>query len=147
MWSFGLNAYGRLGDGTSQNRSSPVQVLGSGTWKQVSAFQSAVGIKQDGTLWTWGYGSDGQLGNNNNTVDCSSPIQTVMGGSEWHQCSSGHNFNAAIRNDGTLWTWGNNNNGQLGDLTTGNKSSPVQVYGINWAYVSCGGCTSAIKSV
>lgn len=146
LWSFGLNAYGRLGDGTSQNRSSPVQVLGSGTWKQVSAFQSTVGIKQDGTLWTWGYGSNGQLGNNN-TVDCSSPIQTVMGGSEWHQCSSGHDFNAAIRNDGTLWTWGDNNNGQLGDLTTGNKSSPVQVYGINWAYVSCGGFGSAIKSV
>lgn len=146
LWSFGLNAYGRLGDGTSQNRSSPVQVLGSGTWKQVSAYQSTVGIKQDGTLWTWGYGSNGQLGNNN-TVDCSSPIQTVMGGSEWHQCSSGQDFNAAIRNDGTLWTWGDNNNGQLGDLTTGNKSSPVQVYGINWAYVSCGGFTSAIKSV
>lgn len=146
LWSFGLNAYGRLGDGTVINRSSPVQVLGSGTWKQVSAFQSTVGIKQDGTLWTWGYGSNGQLGNNN-TVDCSSPIQTVMGGSEWHQCSSGHDFNAAIRNDGTLWTWGDNNNGQLGDLTTGNKSSPVQVYGINWAYVSCGGFTSAIKSV
>lgn len=146
LWSFGLNAYGRLGDGTSQSRSSPVQVLGSGTWKQVSAFQSTVGIKQDGTLWTWGYGSNGQLGNNN-TVDCSSPIQTVMGGSEWHQCSSGHDFNAAIRNDGTLWTWGHNNNGQLGDLTTVNKSSPVQVYGINWAYVSCDGFTSAIKSV
>ena len=146
LWSFGLNDNGTLGDGTDQNRSSPVQVLGSGIWEQVDVKQTAIAIKQDGTLWTWGLGSSGRLGNND-VINYSSPIQTVMGGNGWVQCSAGGALSAAIRNDGTLWTWGENLYGQLGDLTTVNKSSPVQVYGINWAYVSCGGFTSAIKSV
>jgi alpha-tubulin suppressor-like RCC1 family protein len=150
LWSFGLNDNGTLGDGTDQNRSSLVQVLGSGLWKQVDVKQTAIAIKQDGTLWTWGYGSSGRLGNND-VINYSSPIQTVMGGNGWVQCSAGGTLSAAIRNDGTLWTWGENLYGQLGNGTYGteyNTSSPVQVTGINWAYVACGsGATSAIKSV
>jgi len=147
LWSFGLNDNGTLGDGTDQNRSSLVQVLGSGIWKQVDAKQTAIAIKQDGTLWTWGLGNDGQLGNNE-VVNYSSPIQTVMGGNGWVQCSAGGTLSAAIRNDGTLWTWGGNLYGQLGNGTEDNTSSPIQVTGINWAYVACGsGATSAIKSV
>jgi alpha-tubulin suppressor-like RCC1 family protein len=147
LWSFGLNNNGTLGDGTDQNRSSLVQVLGSGVWKQVDVKQTAIAIKQDGTLWTWGLGSSGRLGNND-VINYSSPIQTVMGGNGWVQCSAGGAFSAAIRNDGTLWTWGENLYGQLGNGTEDNTSSPVQVTGINWAYVACGsGATSAIKSV
>jgi len=147
LWSFGLNDNGTLGDGTDQNRSSLVQVLGSGIWKQVDVKQTAIAIKQDGTLWTWGVGNDGQLGNNE-VVNYSSPIQTVMGGNGWVQCSAGGTLSAAIRNDGTLWTWGGNLYGQLGNGTEDNTSSPIQVTGINWAYVACGsGATSAIKSV
>jgi len=148
LWSFGLNNNGILGDGTNQNRSSPVQVLGSGTWKQVDVSLAAIAIKQDGTLWTWGLGSSGQLGNNE-VVNYSSPIQTVMNVNGWVQCSTGGESSAAIRNDGKLWTWGDNIWGQLGNETVDNTSSPIQVPGINWANVSCngGGTTFAIKSV
>ena len=150
LWSWGVNIYGELGDNSRTNRSSPVQTVSGGTnWKQVSFGNSFVGaIKTDGTLWTWGYNFYGQLGNNDRT-DRSSPVQTVAGGTNWKQVSSSNaNSVAAIKTDGTLWTWGNNNAGQLGDNTIVDKSSPVQTVagGTNWKQVSSSNACAAIKT-
>jgi alpha-tubulin suppressor-like RCC1 family protein len=164
LWLWGSNKYfddiadsGQLGNNLQNSRSSPVQTVAGGTnWKQVSGggYHTAC-IKTDGTLWLWGNNSDGELGNNTRTRK-SSPIQTVAGGTNWKQVGCGYYFTAAIKTDGTLWTWGYNSNGQLGDNTTGggvptdnSKSSPIQTVagGTNWKQVACGAShTSAIKA-
>jgi len=150
LWAWGQNANGQLGDSTIINRSSPVQTIAFGTnWKQVSSGYYTAAIKTDGTLWTWGPNvTFGQLGDNT-VAPKSSPVQTVAFGTNWKQVSSGFYHCAAIKTDGTLWTWGRNNYAQLGINTVANKSSPVQTvaYGTNWKSVSAGGrTTAAIKN-
>jgi len=151
LWMWGRNNYGQLGDNTITNRNSPIQtVSGTTNWTQVSTggMQSG-GIKTDGTLWIWGRNNFGQLGNNTLT-NVSSPIQTVSGGTNWRQLSLGRNQSAAIKTDGTLWTWGRNNYGQLGDNTRIDVSSPIQTVagGTNWKQVSnsSAGTIMAVKT-
>jgi len=141
LWLWGYNNSGEIGDETTVDKSSPVQTVCGGTdWKQVaSGGNHTAAIKNNGTLWMWGYNEDGQLGDNT-TDDKSSPIQTICGRTDWKSVSCGEKFTAAIKNNGTCWTWGENNDGQLGDETTGNKSSPVQTIagGTDWKQISCG---------
>ena len=149
LWNWGDNANGGLGDNTSVHKSSPVQTVAGGTnWKQVSCNSSTAAIKTDGTLWCWGYNLYGLLGDNT-TLDKSSPVQTIAGGTNWKQVSAGLNHTAAIKTDGTLWCWGYNLYGSLGDNTDVDKSSPVQTIssGTDWYQVSCGSnYTAAIKT-
>ena len=141
LWTWGWNVYGGIGDDTTSNRSSPVTTSGGGTnWKQVSGGQYfTAAIKTDGTLWTWGSNLYGKLGDGTSTSR-SSPVTTVAGGTNWKQVSGGQNFTAAIKTDGTLWTWGLNGVGQLGNNTTSDRSSPVTTIagGTNWKQVSTG---------
>jgi alpha-tubulin suppressor-like RCC1 family protein len=150
LWMFGYNVAGALGDNTVTNKSSPVQTVTFATnWKQVSTGYHTAAIKTDGTLWLWGAnGNTGQLGDNT-VVRKSSPVQTVAFGTNWKQVSCSSYYTAAIKTDGTLWIWGRNNLGQLGDNTIINKSSPIQTitFGTNWKNVSAGGrATAAIKN-
>ena len=89
LWNWGPNAFGNLGDNTIVSKSSPVQTISGGTnWKQSSSGNSlSTSIKTDGTLWIWGNGSLGQLGNNA-APNVSSPVQTIAGGTNWKQASS-----------------------------------------------------------
>ncbi len=149
LWLWGQNNNGQLGTNNTTNRSSPVQTVAGGTnWKQSSGGQShTAAIKTDGTLWLWGRNIYGQLGTNN-TTNRSSPVQTVAGGTNWKLLACGRNHTAAIKTDGTLWLWGYNNYGQLGDNTVLSKSSPIQTIsgGTNWKQVSSVGFnTSAIN--
>jgi alpha-tubulin suppressor-like RCC1 family protein len=141
LWTWGSSTFGQLGDNTVASKSSPIQTVSGGTnWKQVSAGQQVTGaIKTDGTLWVWGGNSYGQLGINDIT-NRSSPVQTVAGGTNWKQVSCGGVFTAAVKTDGTLWTWGHNGNGQLGVNDITNRSSPVQTVagGTNWKQVAGG---------
>jgi alpha-tubulin suppressor-like RCC1 family protein len=135
LWLWGSNANGQLGTNDITDRSSPVQTVAGGTnWKQVSAGGTAVAaIKTDGTLWVWGDNTYGQLGTNDITHR-SSPVQTVAGGTNWKQVSAGAYHMVAIKTDGTMWTWGRNDYGQLGTNNTTYRSSPVQTVagGTNW---------------
>ena len=150
LWTWGRNGNGILGDNTVVNRSSPVQTIAGGTnWKLVAggSYHTAA-IKTDGTLWTWGYNGYGALGDNT-TANKSSPVQTVAGGTIWKSVAGGQFHTAAIKTDGTLWTWGHNYYGQLGDNTVVNRSSPVQTIagGTNWKSVAGGQFhTAAIKT-
>ena len=150
LWMWGSNTSGKLGDNTGTNRSSPVQTVTFATnWKQVCCGANHVAaIKTDGTLWCWGTNANGALGDNTVTVR-SSPIQTITRGNTWKQVSAGRNFTAAVKTDGTLWLWGVNVNGQIGDNSATTKSSPVQTvtFATNWKQVSCGyQHTAAVKT-
>ena len=149
LWCWADNAYGQLGDNTTVKKSSPVQTIAGGTnWNQVSSGYSTAAIKTDGTLWMWGRNNEGQLGDNTAT-NKSSPIQTIAYGTNWKQVSFKYRTIAAIMSDGTLWMWGRNTEGQIGDNTTTHRSSPVQTIagGTNWKQVSSGlGLTAAIKT-
>jgi alpha-tubulin suppressor-like RCC1 family protein len=138
LWMWGSGSTGRLGNNCTINRSSPVQTVSSGNnWKQVSVGGSqTAAIKTDGTLWMWGTGSFGRLGDNS-AINKSSPVQTVSSGTNWKQVGSGSFLTAAIKTDGTLWTWGYNGQGCLGDNSTITRSSPVQTVssGTNWKQV------------
>ena len=150
LWNWGINSSGQLGDNTTVAKSSPVTTAGGGTnWKQVSGggYHTAA-IKTDGTLWGWGRNDIGQLGGNN-TANYSSPIPQLYGGTNWKQVACGYYHTAAIKTDGTLWTWGSGNSGRLGDNTVVAKSSPVTTIagGTNWKQVACGyKHTAAVKT-
>jgi|GEM_PF-3323625 len=148
LWAWGYNNSGQLGDGTTVGKSSPVQIGISTDWVSVSCGERhTVAIKSNGTLWAWGYNYYGQLGDGT-TANKSSPVQIGGGSTDWASVSCGNDHTVAIKSNKTLWAWGYNGSGQLGDGTTGNKSSPVQIgSSTDWASVSCGGShTVALKS-
>ena len=138
LWMWGLGTGGRLGNNGEASQSSPVQTVSTGTnWKQVSVnLAHTAAIKTDGTLWLWGFSSDGKLGNNS-LIHRSSPVQTVSTGTNWKQVSVGANHSAATKTDGTLWLWGRGDIGLLGNFSTIRQSSPVQTIttGTNWKEV------------
>ena len=140
LWTWGPNSLGQLGLGNTTSYSSPKQVGSLQNWSSntVAGAYSATSIKTDGTLWTWGYNGDGQLGLGNTTY-YSSPKQ-VGALTNWSKVSSGFYHVLALKTDGTLWAWGKNTNaGQLGDNSTSNKSSPVQVGALTtWLQISGG---------
>jgi alpha-tubulin suppressor-like RCC1 family protein len=152
LWTWGANNYGVLGNGvTIGSISTPITTFAGGTnWKEVSCGNvHTAAIKTDGTLWVWGRNFSGQLGGNT-TTNRSTPVTTFAGGTNWKQVSSGNSHTAAIKTDGTLWTWGSQYRGQLGNgVTTGTISTPVTTFagGTNWKQVSCGGrYAAAIKT-
>jgi alpha-tubulin suppressor-like RCC1 family protein len=146
MWSWGYNGRGELGDGTTTNKSSPVQIGSSTNWSSVSASNyHSLATKTDGTLWTWGYnyyGFTGILGLGD-TITRSSPTQ-IGALTNWSTIPATMKgaFSLAIKTDGTLWTWGYNDRGQLGIGTAGNyqgRSSPVQVGALTtWSSIAAG---------
>jgi alpha-tubulin suppressor-like RCC1 family protein len=141
LWAWGTNGAGQLGLGNTSSYSSPVQMGSFTGWTQISAGGSTTaGITGSNQLLVWGSGGAGQLGNST-TSNSSSPVQ-VGSSLVWQQVSVAWNGGVigAIKNDGTLWMWGDNTDGQVGNGSTGNKySSPIQVGALtNWKYVSCG---------
>ena len=154
LYSWGYNVSGQLGLGDNVGRSSPVQVGGLTVWlESTSGYGHTLAIKSDGSLWAWGKNYNGQLGLGNVTY-YSSPVQ-VGALTTWSKIGSGpgggSDFSLAIKSNGTLWSWGANDSGQLGLGDSGSyygRSSPVQVGALTtWANISCGSNFSlAIKS-
>ena len=141
LWAWGNNTYGYLGQNDRTARSSPVQVGSDTTWAitGAAAKNSAYATKTDGTLWAWGENAEGGLGHNNKT-SYSSPVQ-VGSDTTWSTTKNkfgGSEYSAAaIKTDGTLWSWGYNSYGILGHNNDTHYSSPVQVgSGSDWATVS-----------
>jgi len=128
LWAWGHNDQGCLGLNDIVNYSSPVQIPGT-TWKQpTTGYEgTTAATKTDGTLWVWGKGGYGQLGLNQNapTVRFSSPVQ--LPGTTWSFVVDGGVARKAIKTDGTLWAWGHNGSGGLGQGNNTQYSSPVQI--------------------
>ena len=146
FWSWGSNSYGSLAQGpgsSGHRRSSPVQVPGSWSNVVLGFSYGGFGVKTSGELFTWGYDSDGQLGLGPGGGNKSSPTQvgsdTTWSGSDYHISQGGYAA-GALKTDGTLWMWGENQSGELGQSNKTKESSPKQV-GTNttWSSISVGG--------
>jgi len=153
LWTWGRN-YNTSTLGINLNsdvyRLTPITTFAGGTtWKSVSCggFHTAA-IKTDGSLWTWGRNAEGQLGTNDANTR-STPVTTFAGGNNWKQVSCGFRHTAAIKTDGSLWTWGRGTSGQHGNNANTDRNTPVTTFagGNNWKQVSCGdNHTAAIKT-
>ena len=129
--TWGMNLYGQLGIGiTGSYRTTPVQTSGITNVTAITGgYNHSVALKGDGTVWTWGANSSGQLGDGT-TTSRNTPVQ-VAGLSNVTAIASGGYYTLALKSDGTVWAWGNNSFGQLGDGTTTLRRTPVQVAGLS----------------
>src|SRR5690606_36373277 len=87
-------------------------------------------IRKDGTLWAWGYGGTGALGRGNYSREMLPAVVVSLLSRDWIGVAAGGLHSVALRDDGTVWTWGSNNVGQLGYYPLSNTALPGQVTGI-----------------
>lgn len=143
VWSWGFNQLDLYGLPKGLASYLPVQIVPQHRWKKVAmgGDYNFYGIKEDGTLWAMGKSNSGQLGigvtTDNNYVF---PLIQIGKDRGWESLVAGRGFVVALKNDGTLWGWGTNKFGQLGNNQYGDTiTAPVQVNSENqWAMISGG---------
>ena len=134
LWGWGCNNFLQLGadvpGGAVGLVQQPVQIGSDSNWQKLAVGQShVVALKTDGSLWIWGYGELGfppSGGSTGNAIFQSTPVQ-IASALPWQTIAAGGGTTLAIRSDGTLWVWGANDSGQLGDGTTTDALLPEQV--------------------
>jgi alpha-tubulin suppressor-like RCC1 family protein len=138
LWGMGDNSSGQLGSDVFGFYTVIVQIGTGNDWSQISAGKQnhTLGIKANGTLWSWGNNQYGKLGDGT-TVDKYAPTQ-IGTETNWVQVSAGGYHSMAIKTDGTLWTWGDNQYAALGDGTTNNRLVPTQIGTDTWAAIAAG---------
>jgi alpha-tubulin suppressor-like RCC1 family protein len=132
VWAWGENAGGEVGDNTTTRRTAPVQVSGLTNAVAVAAgFYNSYALKTDGTVWAWGANANGQIGDGTTTPRLA-PVQ-ISGLAGVQAIAAGQNFALALVSQGaqagTVWAWGTNAGGQLGDGSTIAAVTPQQVTG------------------
>ena len=143
LFAWGDNQYGQLGDGTTTNRKTPIQVGLLSDITAVSGDLHSLALRSDGTLFTWGNNQAGQLGNGT-TADSETPKPLI---SKVVAVSAGKLHSLILRSDGTVFAWGSNQDGQLGNGTTNNSTFPGIVGLSNIIAVSSGSFEScALRS-
>jgi alpha-tubulin suppressor-like RCC1 family protein len=148
LWAWGYNLHGVLGNGTNNSESSPIQIGTDTNWSAISASYHSMALKTDGTLWVWGFNFNGELGDGTN-IEKNAPMQVITGSNDtWMAISAGGTHTLAIKTNGTLWTWGGNDLGQLGNGTNSDVFLPAQIgTDTNWTAISAGDrLTMALKS-
>jgi alpha-tubulin suppressor-like RCC1 family protein len=138
-----LNYYGQLGDGTTTSKFTPVQITAlSGITELSLGGEHTLALKSDGTVWAWGYNNYGQLGRDvssdppiNNSDEYSAVPVQVPGLANVKHVAAGYMNSIALKADGTVWAWGDNQNGQLCTSApqTVHNPAPAKVNGISGA--------------
>lgn len=141
IWAWGSNFYGQLGDGTNTDTNVPIQIGIANNWSKIGAgeYHSMV-IKTDGTLWGWGTNFWGQLGDGTAFNDKKIPTQTGTG-SNWNQVVAGNGHTIATQTDASLYAFGKNTDGQLGNGNSATQTTPVviscgSVLPVTWQYIN-----------
>ena len=141
LWAWGDNAFGALGDGTTADKNAPTQESTMATdWTAIGAgAYHTVALKSDCTLWAWGSNNHGQIGAiTNGPATVTSPTQELTGADNWSAVAAGTYHSVTIKLDGTVWAWGNNTTGQLGDGTYVGGRTPTQesTGATNWSAIA-----------
>ncbi len=143
VWGWGKNSEGELGDTTVGQRLTPVptaiasaQALGSGAMHSFA-------VTLDGALWSWGSNTIGQLGLGYTNSYLNTPAQ-VVGMNAASSVDGGNSFSLSVTTDGTVWSWGSNTSGVLGDGTTTSRSVPGQVVGLSDIRMAVGGAAHSV---
>ncbi len=143
LWAWGKNDKGQIGDGTTENRNAPVEIVRDGArWVAVAAgLDFSLAIDSEGKLWSWGNNVVGQLGDGA-TSDSLFPKQ-VGSSQDWRSVSAGDYHALALSSSGALYSWGSNASGQLG-------RTPLAVNGVvpTWSAVptAVGGAWKAVSA-
>lgn len=148
VWAWGGNAGGQLGDGTITNRLAPVQVTNLNNIIAISAGGSnSLALRADGTVWAWGANKYGQIGNGTTTTPQTSPVQ-VTNLTGVIAIAAGGYHNLALKTDGTVWAWGRDDFGQLGNQTnTTAQTIPVSVANLTGALAIAAGEFHSLASL
>jgi alpha-tubulin suppressor-like RCC1 family protein/predicted Ser/Thr protein kinase len=147
VWGWGMNCCGQLGDGSNSDSRSPVRAAGLTRVTAIAAGDLyTLALRADGTVWAWGASTAGEMGNGSTAairIPARVPgLNDVVAISAAPLARAGHNL--ALKSDGTLWAWGANGSGQLGNGTA-NSLVPMQVPGVRGAIaVSAGGGHSLV---
>ncbi|MBK6849448.1 MAG: hypothetical protein IPG96_18625 [Proteobacteria bacterium] len=148
LWCWGLNNYGRLGDGTTMTRLSPTAITAMGTLAATVALggHQTCATGTDGSLWCWGMNSYGQLGDGT-TISRATPTRVTAMGTTVAAVAVGVLHSCARRTDGSMWCWGDNYYGQLGDRTSINRLVPTRVtaLGTTVTEIALGGSHSCAR--
>lgn len=152
LYACGQNVTGDLGDGSGRSSTTPVRVTGldgSSVTRLVASFANSGALLTDGEYFDWGYDAAGQLGDGRLGPSSDVPVrvklpgpvaEVVQGGSIWNNGQT-----LAMLSDGSLWAWGNDRAGQLGDRATTSQPSPVRFYppaGVTYRSLATGSATS-----
>jgi alpha-tubulin suppressor-like RCC1 family protein len=149
LWAWGMNEFGALGNGMADiiypyaSTNTPQRVGTNSDWQAIAAGGShTVGLRADGTLWGWGWNRFGQLGNGafeTNAPQGATTPQQIGTNADWLAIAAGDSHTVALRASRTLWAWGNNNAGQLGNGTFTNSNTPQQIGSdTNWQAIAAG---------
>lgn len=143
VWAWGENSSGQLADGSTEDKSIPQRISSlNGVTEIAAGIGNSFALKTDGTIWAWGANSYGELGTTASESDLPYdqlvPAQ-VLDIDNVMAISAGGFHTAAVKNDGTVWTWGSNAYGQLGYGWTNDYLTPNQVGELtDVVSVSCG---------
>jgi alpha-tubulin suppressor-like RCC1 family protein len=132
IWAWGNNYNGELGDNTTTERHIPVQTLNLTEVISIAAgVIHSLALKTDGTVWAWGSNEYAQLGNGIFDTDPHPLPAQTLNLTNVIAIAAGGYHSLALKSDGSLWAWGENYYGQLGDNTTIGSITPVRVHGSN----------------
>lgn len=139
VWTWGHNLFGGLGDGTTETRLEPVRVDIEDVVEVHGGGGHTMARTADGTLWAWGRNDRGQIGDGANETRVG-PVRVLgLEGVDIDSFTAGYFHSLVLAKDGTVWAWGNNDSGQLGDGTTNNRNMPAQVEGLHGVIAVAGG--------
>ena len=127
LWAFGYNYNGAVGKGSFEPYKNPLPIKIMTDVKDIAAGSShSLAVKKDGSLWAWGMNRYGQVGNYTDvsTNDVPAPVKIM---DDVTAVAAGYGHSLAVKNDGTLWAWGANGYGQLGDGTQDNNRQPKMI--------------------
>ena len=128
VWAWGGNMWGTVGDGTYTNKWQPVQVSNlSGIIFISAGTEHCLALKNDGTVWSWGWNANGCLGDGSTVAKRSTPAPVPALSGITAISANGSFHSLVLKNDGTVWTWGDNFYGQLGDGSFIEKTVPIQL--------------------
>ncbi|WP_229506197.1 Ig-like domain-containing protein [Massilia sp. BJB1822] len=139
LQGWGANNWGQLGDGSQIDRNTPGLVKNNTglPWRMVVTGEfHTLAIRENGTLWAWGFNQNGQLGTGN-TKDAMEPVQ-IGTATDWVFIAAGKSHSLAINKGNVLYGWGRNSNGQLGDGTVVDRLVPTKIGALFWRMVAAG---------